>query len=138
MEFARRHLTVTAAIDSQGRRQDTWSIPLEVIREALVNAVAHRDYSLSTMDIEFSIFPDRVEMISPGRLPNGISVSSMRVGCRASRNELIKETLRDYRFIDARGLGVPRKLIAMMREFNGTETDLVEEENRFVVRLHRS
>lgn len=137
IEFARRHLLATANIDDNGRRQDAWSVPLEVIREALVNAVAHRDYSLSTMDIEFSIFPDRVEVISPGRLPNGISVSSMRVGCRASRNEVIKETLRDYRFIDARGLGVPRKLIAMMRAFNGTETELLEEENRFIVRLHR-
>lgn len=138
IDFARRHLVVTAGIDDNGRRQDTWSIPLEVIREALVNAVAHRDYSLWAMDIEFSTFPDRVEVISPGRLPNGISVSSMRVGCRASRNELIKETLRDYRFIDARGLGVPRKLIAMMRDFNGTDPDLIEEESRFVVRLRRS
>jgi len=138
IDFARRHLVVTASIDDNGRRQDTWSIPIEVIREALVNAVAHRDYSLWMMDIEFSIFPDRVEVVSPGRLPNGISVSSMRIGCRASRNELIKETLRDYRFIDARGLGVPRKLIAMMLEFNGSDPDLIEEENRFVVRLRRS
>jgi ATP-dependent DNA helicase RecG len=137
INFARRHLLAAADIDGSGRRQDSWSIPLEVIREAIVNAVAHRDYSMGTMDIEFSIFPDRVEVISPGRLPNGVSVSSMKDGIRASRNELIKETLRDYRFIDARGLGVPRKLIAMMRELNGTEAELIEEENRFVVRLLR-
>jgi len=137
MDFSRRHLVAAAGIDDNGRRQDTWSVPLEVIREALVNAVAHRDYSLSLMDIELSIFPDRVEVISPGRLPNGVSVTSMRDGIRASRNEIIKETLRDYRFIDARGLGVPRKLIALMRERNGTEAELIEEETRFVVRLRR-
>jgi ATP-dependent DNA helicase RecG len=54
---------------------------------------------------------------------------------RATRNELIKEVLRDYRYVDARGLGVPRKIIRLMRELNGTETELVEEDDRFVVRL---
>jgi ATP-dependent DNA helicase RecG len=54
---------------------------------------------------------------------------------QATRNELIKEVLRDYRYVDARGLGVPRKIIRLMRELNGTETELVEEDDRFVVRL---
>jgi Predicted transcriptional regulator containing an HTH domain and an uncharacterized domain shared with the mammalian protein Schlafen len=138
IEFASRHLGPNAGIDGTGRRQDSWAIPLEVIREAIVNAVAHRDYSFTMMDIEFNVYSDHVDIISPGRLPNGVSVPSMILGCRASRNELIKETLRDYRFIDARGLGVPRKLIAGMRAFNGTEPDLLEEESRFVVRLHRA
>ena len=59
----------------------------------------------------------------------------MRAGYRASRNELIKEVLRDYRYIEATGLGVPRKIIAGMRAHNGTEPDLVEKESRFIVRL---
>lgn len=137
LDFARTHLVQTSTIDPSGRRQDRWSIPLEVIREAIVNAVAHRDYSIATMDVELAVFPDRVEIISPGRLPNGISVESMRVGSRATRNELIKETLRDYRFVDARGLGVVKKIIGGMRAFNATEPELVEEESRFVVRLTR-
>ncbi len=56
-------------------------------------------------------------------------------GYRASRNELVKEVLRDYRYVEATGLGVPRKIIAGMRQHNGTEPDLVEEESRFIVRL---
>lgn len=138
LEFAWRHLRVQSHIDVSGRREDAWSIPLEVLREAVVNAVAHRDYSLAGMDVEMNIYADTVEIISPGRLPNGISVPSMIAGCRASRNEIIKETLRDYRFIDARGLGIPRKIIAGMREFNGTAPDLLEEEQRFIVRLRRA
>ncbi|HEV7765340.1 MAG TPA: RNA-binding domain-containing protein [Thermoanaerobaculia bacterium] len=138
LEFARRHLRVQSRIDDSGRREDTWSIPLDVLREAVVNAVAHRDYSLTGMDIEVNVYSDSVEVISPGRLPNGISVPSMIVGCRASRNEIIKETLRDYRFVDARGLGVPRKLVAGMRQFNDSQPDLAEEEQRFVVRLLRT
>ena len=41
----------------------------------------------------------------------------------------------DYRYIEATGPGVPRKMIAGMRQHNGTEPDLGEEENRFTVRL---
>jgi len=51
------------------------------------------------------------------------------------RNELIKEVLRDYRFIEASGLGVPRKIIKGMLEHNGKYPDLIEEEDRFIVRL---
>ena len=58
-----------------------------------------------------------------------------RRGGRPSRNELIKEMLRDYRYIEATGLGVPRRIIDGMRAHNGTEPDLIEEDDRFLVRL---
>lgn len=59
----------------------------------------------------------------------------MRAGYRASRNELLKETLRDYQYVEATGLGVPRKIVQGILEHNGTEPDLIEEEDRFIVRL---
>ena len=114
---------------------ERWDYPIEAVREAIVNAVAHRDYTISVMDIELSIYSDRLEIISPGRLPNTVTVEKMRAGYRASRNELIKEVLRDYRYVEATGLGVPRKIVASMAAHNGTDPDLVEEESRFVVRL---
>ena len=135
MDFVRRNITITASIDNGGRRQERWDYPIEAVREAVVNAVAHRDYTISVMDIELSIYSDRLEIISPGRLPNTVTVDKMRAGYRASRNELIKEVLRDYRYVEATGLGVPRKIIAGMRQHNGSEPDLVEEESRFIVRL---
>ena len=100
-----------------------------------MNAIAHRDYTISVMDIELSIYSDRLEIISPGRLPNTVTVQKMGAGYRASRNELIKEVLRDYRYIEATDLGVPRKIVAGMQAHNGTEPDLVEEGSRFIVRL---
>ncbi len=135
MDFVRRNITIKASIDNGGRRQERWDYPIEAVREAVVNAVAHRDYTISVMDIELSIYSDRLEIISPGRLPNTVTVDKMRAGYRASRNELIKEVLRDYRYVEATGLGVPRKIIAGMRQHNGSEPDLVEEESRFIVRL---
>ena len=135
LEFVRRNIGLAAWIDSGGRRQERWEYPLEAVREAVVNAVAHRDYTITVSDIELSIYADRIEIISPGRLPNTVTVAKMLAGYRATRNELIKEVLRDYRYVEATGLGVPRKIVRGMREHNGTEPELIEEDDRFTVRL---
>lgn len=135
LDFVRRNIGVQAAVDGGGQRRERWDYPLDAVREAIVNAVAHRDYTISVMDIELSLYSNRIEIISPGRLPNTVTVEKMRAGYRASRNELIKEVLRDYRYIEATGLGIPRKIIEGMREHNGTEPGLIEEESRFTVRL---
>ena len=135
LEFVRRNTRVEAWIEEGGRRRDRWDYPLDAIREAVVNAVAHRDYTITVTDIELSIYSDRLEVISPGRLPNTVTVEKIRAGYRASRNELMKEILRDYRYVEATGLGIPRKIIQGMRQHNGTDPDLIEEEDRFTVRL---
>jgi ATP-dependent DNA helicase RecG len=135
LEFVRRNTSVAAWIDEGGRRQERWDYPLEAVREAIVNAIAYRDYTITVIDIDLSIYSDRLEVISPGRLPNTVTVEKMRAGYRASRNELIKEVLRDYRYIEATGLGVPRKIVQGMLAHNGTEPDLIEDDERFIVRL---
>lgn len=134
IEFVRRN-TGSSAHLTEGRRIDKPVYPEEVIRETIVNAIAHRDYTISGTDIELSIYSDRLEVISPGRLPNTVTIERMKAGCRATRNELIKEVLRDYHYVEATGLGVPRKIIAGMLKHNGTEPDLIEDEYSFTVRL---
>ncbi|MDE2904904.1 MAG: hypothetical protein OXQ28_02350, partial [Acidobacteriota bacterium] len=94
-----------------------------------------RDYTIAVTDIELSLYADRFEIVSPGRLPNTVTVEKMRTGCRASRNELTRDVLRDYRYIEASGLGVPRKIVAGMYAHNGTDPDLIEEDYSFTVRL---
>lgn len=135
LDFVRRNTKVEAWVDDGGRRQERWDYPVEAVREAVVNAIAHRDYTITVTDIELSIYADRVEVVSPGRLPNTVTVEKMRAGYRASRNELVKEVLRDYRYVEATGLGVPRKIVQGMLAHNGTEPDLIEEDDRFLVRL---
>ena len=100
-----------------------------------VNALVHRDYLLSGTDIELSIYEDRIEIISPGRLQNGITPTRMRTGCRSARNQLLKDVMRDYGYLEHMGMGVPRKIVRGMLEHNGTEPDLVEDGERFIVRL---
>jgi len=134
IEFVRRNTQSNSYLD-KGRRIDKPVYPDEVIRETIVNAIAHRDYTISGTDIELSIYHDRLEVNSPGKLPNTVTIERMKAGCRATRNELIKEVLRDYNYIEATGLGVPRKIIAGMLKHNNKEPDLIEEEYSFTVRL---
>ena len=131
VQFVRRNIE-TVALEDGVRRQERWDYPEEVIREAVVNAIVHRDYLLSGSDIELSIYSDRLEIVSPGRLVNGITPERMRIGCRSARNELLKDVMRDYGYLEHMGMGVPRKIIRGMRKHNG---DLVEEDERFTVRL---
>ena len=136
IDFVRRN-TGSSAYLVEGRRIDRPDYPEEVTRETIVNAIAHRDYTISGTDVELSIYTDRLEVISPGRLPNTVTIERMKAGCRVTRNELIKEVLRDYHYVEATGLGVHRKIIPGMLKHNGTEPDLIEEEYSFTVRLWR-
>jgi ATP-dependent DNA helicase RecG len=133
--FVKRNTGVSASLQQGTVRVERPAYPEEVIREAVVNAVVHRDYLLSATDIELSIYKDRLEIISPGRLPNGITPDRMRVGCRAARNQLLKDVMRDYGYLEHMGMGIPRKIIKGMREHNETEPDLIEDGERFIIRL---
>lgn len=138
LAFIRRNVSVDGRLEGGGaRREERPAYPPEAVREAIVNALVHRDYLLSSTDIELSIFDDRLEIVSPGRLPNGITPARMLTGCRASRNQLIKDVMRDYRYLEHSGMGVPRKIVKCMREHNGTEPVLIEEGERFTIRLLR-
>jgi ATP-dependent DNA helicase RecG len=136
--FVRRNTAVEATLVDAARREERWAYPQEAVREVVVNALVHRDYLLSGSTIELSVYEDRIEAASPGRLPNGITPERMRVGCRSARNQLLKDVMRDYGYLEHMGMGVPRKIIRPMREHNGTEPDLVEGDKSFLVRLWRA
>ena len=134
VDFVIRNMGSSAWLEG-GRRRRKKAFPADAIRESIVNAVAHRDYTLAGTDIEISLYQDRLEVISPGRLPNGITIEKMSEGLRAARNELLKEILRDYGYVEHLGMGVRNRIIGSMRRHNGTKPDLIEEESRFIVRL---
>ena len=134
VDFVAKNMGTTAWLEG-GRRHRRKALPLDAVRESVVNAAAHRDYTIIGTDIEVSLFSDRLEVISPGRLPNGVTVEKMKEGLRAARNEMLKEILRDYGYVEHLGMGVRNRIIQSMRAHNGTEPDLIEEEHRFIVRL---
>ncbi|MBV8280034.1 MAG: putative DNA binding domain-containing protein [Verrucomicrobia bacterium] len=134
LDFVRRNAPVTAILH-EGKRIEKPAYPQEAVREAVVNALIHRDYLLSSTDIELALYSNRLEIISPGRLPNGITPERMRAGTRSSRNQLLKDVMRDYRYLEHMGMGIPRKIIRAMRLHNNTEPELIEEQERFTLRL---
>jgi ATP-dependent DNA helicase RecG len=135
LEFVRRNTPVGAVLEGGARRIDRPTYPPEVVREAIVNALVHRDYLLTSTDIELAVYSNRLEVVTPGRLPNGITPERMRTGCRAARNELIKDMMSDYGYLEHMGMGIPRKIILGMRAHNGTEPDLLEAQEQFTLRL---
>jgi len=107
-------------IDDHMRRARNWFYPIEAIRETVINALAHRDWT-RFVDIEVGIYSDRIEVISPGALQNSMTVEKMKAGQRSPRNPLVVEVLRDYGYVDARGMGVRTKVIPLMKQHNQTE-----------------
>jgi ATP-dependent DNA helicase RecG len=121
LQLTRPFLTVEADHISEGmRRERKWHYPHEVIREVVINALAHRDWTRS-VDIEISVYRNRMEVISPGGLQNSMTVEKMIAGQRSPRNPMIVEVLRDYGYVDARGMGIRTKVIPLMRKENATE-----------------
>ena len=114
-------------------RDDRYLLPRAAIREALVNAVTHRDYALSGSKVFFEVFADRVEVTSPGALPNHMTVDQVRAGANPrSRNDSMGHFMSAMGFMEMRGRGwliMRREMLA----FNGTEPELVQsEQDRFV------
>lgn len=137
LDFVRRNVGTRAWLEG-GRRRQRCALPPEAIREAVVNAVMHRDYAHETAEVEISLYRDRLEVVSPGRLPNGVTVERMKEGRRVPRNELLRDVLRDYRQVERLGMGVRNRIISAMRRDNCTEPELVEEEHRFTARLWKA
>jgi predicted HTH transcriptional regulator len=90
--------------------------PIAALREALINAMAHRDYEDTKRKIHIELFRDRIEVISPGLLPHGISLEQLRSGKLnpCSRNPVIAQGLRLLGLMEELGTGVVRMKQAML------------------------
>jgi ATP-dependent DNA helicase RecG len=123
-------------VDESMRRQRRWHYPLEAVREAVVNAVTHRDWTRYE-EIEVARYVDRVEILSPGALQNSMTVQKMIAGRRSPRNLLISEVMRDYGYADARGMGVRNKIVPLLRERNGVEPEFDANEDHLRLTMRR-
>lgn len=110
----------SAEIDQNMRRGKIEFYPWAAVRETVINALAHRDWT-RFVDIEVTNYSDRLEVISPGKLHNSMTIKKMMAGQRSPRNLLIMEILRDYGYVDARGMGIRTKVIPLMKQMNQTE-----------------
>ena len=116
-------------------RKDRPLLPEPAIREALVNAIVHRDYAITGSPVLLEVFSDRVDVTSPGTLPNHMTADSvMRGSLPRSRNEWMANAMVDMRLMERRGRGWPM-MRREMQAFNGAEPELVNDEGGKFVRV---
>ncbi|WPL18283.1 Divergent AAA domain protein [Thiorhodovibrio winogradskyi] len=101
------------------RRERRWFYPPEAVRECLLNAFAHRDWTRPA-EVEVVRYGNRLTVTSPGALQNAMTIDKMLAGQRSARNPIIVEVLRDYGYVDARGMGVRRKIVPLIRQSTGS------------------
>lgn len=136
MQKVRQHASQEYLSDDLLTRRLAWDFAPEAVREAVINAFAHRDWTRAT-DIEVSLYQNRMEIVSPGPLPNHVTVERMKQGLRIPRNPILIQTLKDYGYVEHIGMGVRNKIIRGMRQHNGTEPDFEADDMQLLVRLKR-
>ena len=117
--FVLRHINKGATVEGV-YTVSRWEYPVKAIREAIRNAVVHRDYSLTGKDVKIAIYDDMVEITSPGLLPPSIDYAAMESRQSDARNKVIAPVFKRLGIIDQWGNGL--KLIAdEMKEYPNIE-----------------
>jgi ATP-dependent DNA helicase RecG len=115
------------------QRSDNSPYPPGVLREAVVNAIAHRDYRMVGNQVHILVFSDRVEVRSPGKLPGHVTLKNL-LHERYSRNEAIVQVLSDMGFIERLGYGIDR-MVRTMKEHGHQPPRFEETDAGFMVTL---
>ena len=116
------------------QRSDESPYPAGVLREAVVNAIAHRDYRLTGNQVHILMYSDRVEVRSPGTLPGHITLKNL-LHERYSRNEAIVQVLSDMGYIERLGYGIDR-MVRTMKERGHQPPRFEETDAGFMVTLY--
>jgi ATP-dependent DNA helicase RecG len=127
------HLRKGVKLKGTMARQENLEYPMEAAREVVVNAVAHRNYSIRGDGIRLFLFKDRMEVYSPGALPGPVTVDNIRDE-RFSRNPAIVQVLSDMGFIERLGYGIDR-MLDLMKQNNLREPEFEETTDGFRVQL---
>lgn len=129
----KNNLKQSSKIEGTKRQNTSFHYPDKIFRELLVNACVHRNYSISGSRIRIFMFEDRIEFISPGRLPNTITVEKLKAGVSYASNPIIVKFMENLRYIDKLGRGLP--LVYMTATQNNKKVVFEEVGEEFKVSL---
>lgn len=129
------YLRAETKIEGFKKEEPRFEIPIEALREAVINAIAHRNYQLPSQNRIF-IFDNRIEIKSPGKLPNSVTIDNIKLGFPLHRNPLIVSLLAKEHRMTEIGTGIPR-MIRLVKEQTGKEPDFEEREQEFIIRIWR-
>ncbi len=135
-ERLRPYLSQRVSFGEDSRFEQSYSYPESACREALINAIAHRDYATQN-PITITFYNDRLDFESPGELLTGISIEALRKrkGVHESRNSYISRVLREGKFMREMGEGLNR-IYQLMAEQELKEPELFSGQNIYRITLH--
>ncbi len=139
MQFVSRNMRKKTIIAPEtGRREDRTDYPITAIREALVNALVHRDYSIHTegMPIQVVMYEDRMEIKNPGGLYGRLKVDQLGKVQPDTRNPVLASVLETLNITENRYSGIPT-IRRTMQEYELPQPEFLDERGCFIVNLYK-
>jgi ATP-dependent DNA helicase RecG len=137
LAFIQKHVRVGAKITEKPERQETWEYPKGALREAIVNAICHRDYE-DTGNVQVRIFDDRIEVWNPGTLPKGLTIEDLKGEHRSQpHNSLLAECFYLIKYVEQWGTGTNR-MLRLCKDAGLREPNFEQKAGSFVVTFWRS
>lgn len=137
--FVRKNMRTKTIIENNtGKRQDRTDYPVTAVREAMLNALVHRDYSIHTegKPIQLLMFDDRMEIKSPGGIYGRLRIDQLGKMQPDTRNPVLAAALEVMGVTENRYSGIPT-IRRAMNEYGLREPEFLEERGSFVVRFYK-
>lgn len=135
MRYVLKELYQQLGVNQDQAQQERLTHFTKAVREAIVNAIAHRDYSLEGEKIAVRFYEDNLEVLSPGNIFEGVALGSIKEGRTAHRNPMIVNVMKDLNFMRNIGMGISHTMLRQMRQHHGSEPELIAEDGKFMVRF---
>ena len=140
IQFVRKNMKTKTIISSEtGQREDRTDYPITAIREAVVNALVHRDYSMHTegMPIQIIMYEDRMEICNPGGIYGRIRVDQLGKVQPDTRNPVLASELEVLGITENRYSGIPT-IKKEMEKYNLQEPEFKDERGSFIVTFYKT
>ena len=136
LEFIKRHINMSVEIEQEPQRKEIWAYPLNALREAIINAIVHRDYT-DHGNIQIRIFDHTLQIWSPGLLPPEINIKKLLSENRSiPRNKKLAQIFYNINLIENWGTGFHRIIDACLQK--GLQKPFFEEKaGAFVITFFR-
>ncbi|PHS35827.1 MAG: histidine kinase [Alkaliphilus sp.] len=135
MTVITNNLIISSTIEGAVRKE-IYEYEDLVLREAIVNALVHRNYSIQGSKIRILLFDDRIEFHSPGKIPNTVTIEKMKIGVSYARNPFLVKYMENMRYIDKLGRGIPM-IFANAKRLNRKQPKLEMSGEEFILTLYR-
>ncbi|WP_270749829.1 RNA-binding domain-containing protein [Fusobacterium hominis] len=134
--FFENHLNLSSKFE-KFQRKDILEIPILALREGVINAIVHRDYSNQGRDIKIGIYDDIVEIISPGGLPSTLTIDQIYSGRSEIRNRVLARIFKEFNFIEKWGSEINR-MINLCKNANLKAPEIKETGDSIILTFYRA